>query len=203
MPGTAVFYPINLPEQQATNTKGINPKHVGYTCGTCGQATNARVLAELKRECDGANLLWCVCACPKEEPSVVIERAGTVVRQIPDAQEFAVDEKWPSELGQLFEEASRSFAAGAYTASAMVSRKLLMVIAVREGATDGKSFVEYVKFIMDGDLVNAKSKEAIDRIRTIGNDANHQVKIVSREDARRALSITTYMLNAIYALPGM
>jgi hypothetical protein len=35
----------------------------------------------------------------------------------------------------------------------------------------------------------------------IGNEANHKVKFVDPEDARRSLQIVKYMLDAIYTLP--
>lgn len=202
MPNNVNFYSLNQQEHAQTNQRGITPKHVSFTCGKCGQATNGRVVADLKREDDGATVSWCVCTCPKEEPTILIERGGQIVAQYPDAQEFQPDEKWPPELTQLYEEASKAFAAGAYTACTMVSRKLLMVCACQEGATDGKNFTEYVTHITDTVLTFPKAKDAIDKIRTIGNEANHTIRFVTREDAKRALSIVTYMLNAIYALPN-
>jgi hypothetical protein len=105
-------------------------------------------------------------------------------------------------LGQLYEEAAKAFAAGAYTAAAMVARKVLMACACHEGATDGQPFVEYVKHITETVLTFPKAKDSIDKIRTIGNEANHTIRFVNREDARRALSIITYMLNTIYSLPS-
>src|SRR5262249_44154088 len=106
------------------------------------------------------------------------------------------------DLEQLYEEASKAFAAGAYTACAMVCRKLLMVCACHEGAQDGKQFVEYVKHITDSVLTFPKAKDSIDKIRSIGNDANHSIRFVIRDDAKRAMSIVTYMMNTIYSLPS-
>ena len=51
-------------------------------------------------------------------------------------------------------------------------------------------------------LTFPKAKDSIDKIRTIGNEANHTIRFVNREDARRAQSIITYMLNTIYSLPS-
>ncbi len=176
--------------------------HHDFACGARGQPTNGRVLASLKREVDGAIINFCYCSCPKREPTVIVERGGNVVAQIPEAREFEPDEKWPQDLSRLFEEASKSYAAGAYTASAMASRKLLMACACTEGADEGKSFVEYVGFITDKVLTFSKAKEAIDKIRAIGNEANHKIRFVTRDEARRALSIVDYMLKAVYSLPS-
>jgi hypothetical protein len=113
-----------------------------------------------------------------------------------------VGENWPAELEQLYSVASKTFASGAYTACAMVCRKLLMVCACQEGAKDGLKFVEYVKHITDEVLTFPQAKDPIDKIRHIGNDANHTIKFVTREDANRAMSIITYTLNTIYSLPS-
>jgi len=124
------------------------------------------------------------------------------VHQLPGPREFRTDEKWPDELGQLFNEGVTCFAAGAFTASSMISRKLLMVCACNEGDTDGKSFASYVNFITHNVLNYPKARDAIDKIRDIGNDANHDVAFVNEGDARLSLQIVYYMLNSIYSLPS-
>jgi hypothetical protein len=81
----------------------------------------------------------------------------------------------------------------------MVCRKVLMVCACQEGDTDGKKFVEYVDHITTNVLTFAKAKDPIDKIRTIGNDANHNVKFVGRDDAKRAMS---FDIGATYEFQG-
>jgi hypothetical protein len=125
-----------------------------------------------------------------------------VVYQTPIAKEFSASDSWPRELGQLYDEAAAAYSAGAHTACAMVCRKLLMTTACKEGDTDGKSFVSYVNYITDSVLTFPKAKAAIEKIKNIGNEANHHVAFVSPDDSRKALTIITYMLNAIYSLPA-
>ena len=67
-----------------------------------------------------------------------------------------------------------------------------MACACHEEATDVKRFTEYVDYITGTVLTFPRAKSAMDAIRTIGNEANHQ----------RFLQIVTYMLNAIYSLPS-
>jgi hypothetical protein len=179
---------------------GLAPKYRNYHCGACGQSTNGRIVCDLQRP-DGAKVCWCLCSCDKSEPSIIIEKGGAVV-QIPIAQEFASRPEWPAELSRLFDEAARSYGAGAFTATALVCRKVLMACACQEGDTDGKQFVTYVDYITNTVLTFPKAKTAIDAIRTIGNDANHDVKFVSQADARRAMEIVTYLLNTVYSLPA-
>ena len=133
---------------------------------------------------------------------MMVERGGKMISQIPEAREFQIGENWPPDLAQLFEEGARAFAAGAHTATAMVARKLLMACACHEGDADGKKFVEYVAFITGTVLAFPKAKDSIEKIRGIGNEANHKLTFVSRDDAKRAMSIVSYMLNTIYSLPS-
>lgn len=202
MPNDVQFYPLTRDEHAYANNRGPNPSHRKFVCGSCGKDTNGRVVADLTRACDGAKVAWCICTCRREEPTILVERGGVEVAQFPSACEFVAGQNWPPELEQLFDEAAKAFAANAFTASTMVCRKLLMATACREGATDGKPFVDYVAFITDSVLTFPKAKDAIDKIRSIGNEANHTLRFVGRDDAARALSIVTYMLNAIYSLPA-
>jgi hypothetical protein len=186
---------------QIANQLGYRPKYREYQCGACGNSTTGRVLCDVERS-DGAMVQWCQCSCDKKEPTIIVDKAGVLLSQLPMANEFSVSDKWPPDLAKLYEEGAKSLSAGAYTACAMVCRKLLMATACHEGDTDGKGFVEYVKYITDTVLTFPKAKDAIDKIRGIGNEANHNVAFVSPDDARRAMQIVTYMLNTIYSLPA-
>jgi hypothetical protein len=201
MPEDIQFYPYT-PGEKLFLHRPDNLAACSYKCGSCGQGTNGRVLATMKRERDKATIHWTVCTCPKREPAILIECWGNLFSQHPAPRDFHAGENWPAELAQLYEEGAKSFAAGAYTASSMLSRKILMVCACERGDSDGKKFVEYVDFITQTVLSFAPARTAIDAIRTIGNDANHDVAFVTQDDARRALSIVTYMLNTIYSLPS-
>ena len=181
---------------------GLSPKHRTYFCGACGDTTNGRVLCEVVRNLDSARIAWCLCSCDKSEPTVLIQKGDDVIAQLPLARDFHSASDWPVEFAQLYEEAAKSLSAGANTACAMVCRKLLMATACQEGASDGKTFAEYVGYITDTVLTYPKAKASIDKIRGIGNDANHKVAFVTSDDAKRAMQIVTYMLSAIYSLPA-
>jgi hypothetical protein len=155
------------------------------------------------RENDGAELMWCYCSCEAQEPTILVyEPSGNMLRQIPIAKTFKPDPAWPADLRLLYEEAAKSYGADAFTGCAMICRKLLMVTACQHGEKDGKRFVEYVEYITNGVLQYPKAKDAITRIKDIGNDANHDASLVNQSDAHRAMQIVTYMLNAIYSFPA-
>jgi Domain of unknown function (DUF4145) len=116
--------------------------------------------------------------------------------------EFSSGDKWPPDLAELYHEAARCFSANAFTAAAMVCRKILMVCAMEQGDKPGRNFIEYVDYITNTVLNFPQAKKAIDAIRGIGNDATHKVAFVSEADARRAMQIADYTLRTIYTLPG-
>jgi hypothetical protein len=118
--------------------------------------------------------------------------------QFPFPREFRAKPNWPPELATLYEESAKSYAAAAYTASAMVSRKLLMACACDKGAEDGKTFAIYVDYII-AHIAYPDAKPALDKLRTIGNEANHHVEFVNQANANRALVIVTHMLDMIYS----
>lgn len=205
-----VFHPLNGTElagkRLGTNISlsqfGIATKHKTYSCGSCGGTTTGRVLCEVERRIDSAKILWCWCSCEKAEPTILIEKDGAVMTQLPTAREFHKASDWPPDLATLYEEAAKAYSAGAYTASSMICRKLLMACACDKGEADGKPFTAYVDFITSNVIAYPQAKAAIDAIRTIGNEANHHVTFVNQADATRAMKIVTYMLNTIYSLPA-
>lgn len=132
---------------------------------------------------------------------MIIEGPETAPIQLPSLRVFHASEKWPDPLRRLYEEAAKSFSAGAYKAATMVCRKLLMSAACEEGADEGGKFVDYVKHITENVLNFPRAKASIDAIRTIVNDANHVVEFVDQDEARRAMEIVTYMLDTLYAFP--
>ena len=195
------FFPINQDEISGSLQHRVRPHHRKIVCGHCGEQTNARVVSSLRRDSDGRIILWCVCTCPKEEPTMLVVDQGNIVSQHPGSKEFRGNDAWPKELQLLFDEAARCFSAGAYTAAAMVARKLLMVIACDKGAKEGLRFVEYVDYITANVVPVAGSREPIAWVKDIGNDANHRVQFLARTEAQRSLKICRYILETVYALP--
>jgi len=193
-------------EHQAANQKGLGALTMSYTCAACGKETHGRVIARMiyaqpEKNHQGTNF-WCLCTCG--EPTVLKAETAPYDRtfQAPRGVEFKPGENWPPDLEKLFHEASASFSAGAFTGSAMICRKILMVVACKHGDDEGKTFKEYVEFIIRNVVPIPTAKQSIDAIRQIGNEANHDVAFVNEPDARRAMGIVRYVLNAAYSLPS-
>lgn len=101
----------------------------------------------------------------------------------------------------LYEEARNCISVNAFTAAAMACRKILMNLAVVKGAKTGLKFVQYVKFLTDNHFVPPDGKEWVEHIKNKGNDANHKIEIVSKEDSEELLYFTEMLLAFIYAVP--
>ena len=85
------------------------------------------------RKEDGATVQWCMCSCEREYPSLVIRKGEEVISQLPIARDYHTHASWPADLAALYDEAAKSYSAGAFTASTMVCRKILMVCAIPRG----------------------------------------------------------------------
>ena len=77
-----------------------------------------------------------------------------------------------------------------------------MNIAVEKGAKENLSFVEYVNYLYDKGIIAKGSKDWVDHIREKGNEANHEIKIMSKEDAERLIQFIEIMLKQIYEFPA-
>ena len=102
----------------------------------------------------------------------------------------------------LFEEAKNAYCANAYTSVVLSCRKLLMHIAVSKGADKGKSFIEYVEYLSASNYIPPDAKDWVDYIRSKGNEANHEIVLSTREDARNLIDFSIMLLKLIYDFPA-
>lgn len=99
---------------------------------------------------------------------------------------------------QLYEEARRATSASCYTSAILCCRKLLMHIAVSLNAPEGKSFAEYVTYLNDNHYTPPNSETWVDHIRQVGNEANHEINIGKKEDAKELLIFIEMLLKFIF-----
>jgi hypothetical protein len=107
-----------------------------------------------------------------------------------------------ADVGELYREARLCVQAGAPTASLMVARKLLAHVAVAQGAKPGETFAGYVDYLANNGFVPPQGKAWVDEIRRRGNDANHEIVVMSRADAEAVLGFLEGLLLFIYELPS-
>ena len=169
-----------------------------YKCGHCGEPIASQLgYVAIYNNTVMAYLYICHhCSLPTlfeedghQTPGVSF---GEAINHIPDKN-----------VEKLFNEARSCFKINAYTSCVMCCRKLLMNISVSEGQGEGKTFAEYVDYLNSNGFIPPKGKAWVDKIRKIGNEANHKIEFKSNEDAQLILTFTTMLLKFIYEMPGM
>lgn len=128
---------------------------------------------------------------------------GDPENQVPGALYADEVDGLPKEVEDLYAEARKCTSCNAYTASVLCSRKLLMNIAVSKGAQEGMKFAEYVGYLDKKHFIPPDGKEWVDHIRTKGNEATHEIKIMTREDAEQLITFAEMLLKLIYEFPKM
>ena len=164
-----------------------------YKCGYCGEP----LASNRGFESAHGNIYIChFCNKPtffddrnRQYPGALI---GNTVKHIPR-----------KEVEDLFMEARRCYAVSSYTAAVMCCRKLLMNIAVAEGAKERDSFVEYVNYLESNNYIPPKGKDWVEQIRKLGNEANHKIIMKTKPEAEKILIFTEMLLRFIYELPGI
>jgi Domain of unknown function (DUF4145) len=170
-----------------------------YTCGYCGQALAS------ERGWLGHNASGVVRAridvCHHCTRPTFFDEDG---RQYPDTSHGeSVNNVSDVALNQIYEEARKAISAGCFTAAVLCCRKLLMHLAVAKGAKAGESFKSYVEFLGNNNHVPAACKTWVDQIRDTGNEANHEIKMMKREDAKDLVSFCEMLLKITYEFPAV
>lgn len=108
----------------------------------------------------------------------------------------------PPHVSSLYDETRNCMAIGAYTAGAMAARKILMNVAVSHGAAAGASFKSYVDFLANGGFVPPNGKAWVDHIRDKGNEANHEIPSLTKQDLTDLIVFIEMLLKFIYEFPN-
>ena len=109
----------------------------------------------------------------------------------------------PNELNMLYEESRVCHKELCFTASVLLCRKILMHIAVEQGAKTNLKFIEYVDYLSDKGYIPPNGKKWVDHIRKKGNEATHEIKIMNEQDSKDLISFTEMMLKFLYEFPSM
>lgn len=172
------------------NASGLGSRT--YTCGYCGN-----VVASSLGFSSANNADYRVYICPHcDKPSYF-----TAQEQMPGVAPGAEVTGLPAEVASLYREARNSVAASAHTGAVLICRKLLMNIAVAEGAPVGQSFLQYVEHLATAGYVPPKGKGWVDHIRKKGNEATHEIVLMARPDAQDLVTFTEMLLKFIYEFP--
>jgi hypothetical protein len=77
-----------------------------------------------------------------------------------------------------------------------------MNIAVAQGATEGLKFIEYVNHLADKGYIPPNGRGWVDHIRKKGNEATHEIALMTQADAEELLAFTEMLLKFVYEFPS-
>lgn len=174
-----------------------NSPAVSYTCGFCGTLVSSEKGYQLK---EGSQSRKGVYICPKCNCPTFHDPGGSI--RIPDSPPGAPVQNVPPDLNAMYEEARICVADSCYNAAVLLSRKMLMHIAVSQNAQVGLSFQGYVDYLANNHYVPPNGKGWVDHIRKKGNEATHEITAMSREDAVDLLVFIEMLLRLIYEFPA-
>ena len=98
----------------------------------------------------------------------------------------------------LYNEARIAISQGASSCAVLMFRKLLMHIAVEQGAKPGLKFVAYVDHLKNEGVVGKPMHALLDRIKADGNEENHEIVRASQEKANDLLTLVTLLIRSVY-----
>jgi hypothetical protein len=170
-----------------------------YQCAYCGR----HVAASEGYWCVGQNdsLDHTICICPKCNSPTYFERHQNQIPRPPFGETVShIDEP---KVEAVYQQARRCTSYGAFTAAVMLCRKLLMNIAVQKGAPENQSFQDYVTYLDERGYVPPNGKKWVDAIRQKGNEANHEIHLMTEKDASNIVRFSEMLLRFIYEMPNM
>jgi DNA-directed RNA polymerase subunit RPC12/RpoP len=164
-----------------------------YKCGFCGHG-----VASAKGYPDRSTNYKRIRICPHCENPTYFGN-GIQIPEVAPGNEIA---HLPESVNQLYKEARNCVSIQAYTSSGLSCRKLLMSIAVSQGADEGKSFFQYVEFLANSGYVPPNGRGWVDHIRKRGNEATHEIVVMNKEIAEELISFIEMLLKFIYEFPA-
>lgn len=173
------------------NLESVGPAK--YTCGWCGNVVASVVGYRIERAVEPRIQICPNCLNP------TLFRGDAQVPGVSPGEEVA---HLPPDVDALYKEARKCCAASCYTASVLICRKLLMNIAVAQGAAPGLAFIAYVEHLANSGYVPPNGKGWVDHIRKKGNEATHEIALMSKLDADELLAFLEMLLKFIYEFPN-
>lgn len=172
----------------------FNPR--GYVCGHCGRNVGPAIGFYTKGRPAPSQAFTYICSFCHAPTYFDSEK-----RQFPGAPVGNDVSSVPQDVAVLYAEARSCVTVNSFTAAVMTCRKLLMHLAVEKGAPVGKSFLEYIEYLSEQNYIPPNRKGWVDHIRSKGNEANHEIKIMSEADAEDLIAFSEMLLEFIYEFP--
>ena len=171
----------------------------GWTCGYCGHEVGGKVgYAREGYESQDRSIY----ICPHcEQPTVFLDGAFDR-EQVPAPICGHEVGSLPPLVGELYDEVRRCIQYSSYTSAVLAMRKLLMHVAVEQGAEEGGTFVSYIDYLDENGWIPPSGRGWVDAIRKAGNEATHEIVLMNEARARRLLDFTETLLRLVYEFPA-
>lgn len=170
---------------------GLGPRQ--YRCGFCGfNVANDKGYSTA----NGRDKIY---VCPNCQKPTYFDPSGTQYPGVTPGNDVG---NLPSQLEQLYREARVCCSVSAFTASVLASRKLLMNIAVQQGAKEGLKFIEYVEYLAANGFIPPNGRGWVDHIRKKGNEATHEISLMGLADAEELVAFSEMLLKFVYEFPS-
>jgi transcription elongation factor Elf1 len=171
-----------------------------YTCAYCNSEVASVFGKYATHETDG-RIKRFVIVCPNCSSATYFDETGVQypapvfgepIRNVDDESVLA-----------LYEEARRAYSVNSYTAVALCCRVLLMHVAVDLGATGDPTFQQCIDFLKENRHITARADKWVVTIKDYGNIANHDIKLINKEQAEVLLKFTEMFLKTNYEYPAI
>jgi len=140
-------------------------------------------------------VLSIISICPNcNSPNMQDDEKNNIISPLPGIE----IKNLPEQIEKTYNETRKCMQTVCFNAAIMLMRKMIMHIAVEEGDSEGKSFVEYVNFLCDEGIVPKKSRSKAESIRNLGNSANHEVENRTEDDAKNCFEFIELLLKVNY-----
>ena len=171
------------------------------TCPYCGVRVQASSTTRIVDTATGA-IKYQIHKCPECFMPVIIGLDGKI---IPQSQLLPYEDVrfLPVNVEKLYNECRKCFLNECYHSVIMVSRTLLMYIAVDKGADAGKTFAEYINYLETNGFIGSQNKAWVDKIRKIGNKYTHEMGMATQEDADKVIVFIKQLLGNLYEMPHL
>ena len=139
----------------------------------------------------------------------VIGTNADVYAKYPGKPPFPTPENLSAEIQCTWSEALNSYSASAFTACALMCRKIIFHIAAEAGLPEKDAKGWAPKFeacinhlVTEGYITERHKTQWVDSIRVWGNIATHELAPTDKDTAYSALEFTKQLLEIIYSFPG-
>ena len=112
-------------------------------------------------------------------------------------------------IKRVYEEVRDCFSVGAYTAATQMCRKILMYTCChiskdqKQNALPKKQFSYYINFLIKNGHINTAMLPWVEKIKNIGNDANHELDEITEDIALNIFTFTTQLLINIFEMRSL